>query len=165
VQTIAGMGNAAWNGGGLVQILCKGTTGNKLKILSPANPGTAGALGTVTYSKSDGAAISEIRLDKLKMYSGANSLGLGTYSGRQVILDSECGATIITNGDGGSTEIGIEVIDSLDLGNRRTAGFLHAELYTSGNCNKAGVWIKGDGGRSSLSPRSSARPATMLATA
>lgn len=144
INTIAGMGNAAWNGTKVP--LIQGTSGNTLKIASPVNPGAAGALGTIQYSKSNGAAISEIRIDQVKAYSGAASMGLGDYTGRFLILDNESAATVITNTNCGSHEIAIEIIDSLQLGNRRAAGFLHGELFTGGNCNKATLWVKANGG-------------------
>jgi hypothetical protein len=143
VFTIAGSSPSGYNRSNAV---ITAVTTNTFSCAELVNPGASTVLGTVTASVSDGAAISETRIHESTFYSGASSQGLGSYAGAQIGLLTDCGATQVENCDGGSTLIGIEVVDNLNLGDQRGTGFITLQDYTSGVNQDCGFWIKNNGG-------------------
>jgi hypothetical protein len=94
-----------------------------------------------------GAAVSETRLEELAIYSSASSISGGTLenAGTQLRLSSNCGATVITRCEGGSTNIGIEIIDGLGIGDATAPGFVTIVDYNAGKNRDAGLWVKNNG--------------------
>lgn len=148
VFTIAGSSPSGYN---RTSAVVTARTTDTFSCVELVDPGASTVLGTVTASVSGGAAISETRVHESTFYSGASSQGLGSYAGVQIGLLTDCGATKIENCDGGSTLIGVEIVDDLNLGNQRGCGFLTLEDYTSGVNQDCGLWIKDNG--SSLEAR------------
>lgn len=94
-----------------------------------------------------GAAISETWIEEVSAYSGAanHGGGDGANAGTQFLLGSGCGATRIRMCEGGSTAVGIEIVDDLALANDRAPGHVFVSRYNSGQCVDAGLWIKNNG--------------------
>lgn len=91
-----------------------GTVGKTITATREANPGRSTVLGRVS----------------------AENLGV------QIGCLTDCGATIISVCEGGSTVIGLEIADDLGLGNRRAPGFVNVYKYNAGKNSEAGGWAK-----------------------
>ncbi len=122
-------------------------------------------LGHVDYAGEggSGAAMSETRIDEIAAYSSAINVsgGVSENLGVQFKFSTDNGATIMRLCEGGSTVIGVEVVDGLGLGTARATGFLTLIDYNSGKNSAAGMWIKDNGNNlRAINCRFSARDAS-----
>jgi hypothetical protein len=97
-----------------------------------------------------GSDLSETRINKCKMGTSWDAFttdpGDGSYPGVGILLDSNNGATVIENCDGGGNDVFLKIDDQLGTDPADGTGFCTLRGVTTGNCWTAGVYIKDGGG-------------------